>query len=509
MTTSQPQPPQRRAASVVALAATLFGCSLTREKAQCESTQECKQAFGTGYVCASAGLCELADVEPACLTQTPGGLLLAPDEFPGHVVFGSLLRSIGKEGARQDSALLALDAVNNFLQSSSEKYPSLGGLQFGMVQCNHDGATDEVARLARYLSTDILVPAILGPASSVNTLAAFSSVNLDEDKELRRTVFMSPSATSVALSSQESARPGFLWRTAPTDDGQGRLMGEFAESEGLQYIAVYEETAYGRGLYDELSQQTDCGRCGFSFEASSTSLDGLAGVLSTDDAVAALQNADVVFFMGAQEAHLSEMIQRLDTPEFDGKALFFSDAGASADTISQVKAQDVDRVFGTRPRSASEGEALRVFSSVYEARHEESPLIHSFTTNTYDATWLLLLASLSALLSGEEVSAEAIARGLTRLSSQEWKDVPERDCPTKHEDNRCEPINLVANSLETAVEALQRFGEIDVRGASGPLDYDSKTEELLNSSDSFEFWHLEKADESGSELVIQSGPPNL
>lgn len=494
-------------ASLLTLVAMIgsVACTLTRTPARCETTSECREAFGTGYVCSSENLCDLAPANASCTAQSPADLLTAPEKYRNHVIIGSLLRAEGKEGARHDAAKLAIEAVNEYLEENEELFPELVDLRFGMIQCSHDGDVAVVADLAEYLVETIQVPAILGPASSSATSASFSQVNLDENgTELRRTVFISPSATSVALSSLESTVPGMLWRTAPTDDGQGRLMGQYAQETGTTFIAFYEDTPYGRGLYEELQNSTGdlCDDCGFSFEADSSDVVPLTRMLASDDTLDALSEVETVFFMGAQETHLNEMIERLATPEFADKIIFFSDAAASADTVAGA-GENIDRVLGTRPRAAEEGEATRFFTAAYQGRHDESPLIHSFTTHAYDATWLTLLSGIRARLSGRVISPETIAEGLRLMSSPEWADLGSDDCPLNLDDGVCPPLTLDQTYLTPIIESFETFSAIDVRGASGSLDYNLETEELADSAEAFEFWHLQS--ETSDDITIVGG----
>jgi ABC-type branched-subunit amino acid transport system substrate-binding protein len=375
-----------------------------------------------------------------------------------------------------------------------------------MVQCNHNGSVDVVADLAEYLVDTIQVPAILGPASSSATSAAFSRANLAENgDELRKALFVSPSATSVALTNLETTTPGMLWRTAPTDDGQGRLMGEYAKETGTTFIAFYEDTPYGRGLFEELENSAGdlCDECGFSFEADSSDVVPLTRMLASDDTIDALAEVETVFFMGAQETHLNEMFKRLNTPEFADKVIFFSDAAASADTVAGA-GDSIDRVIGTRPRAAEEGEATRFFTAAYEGRHDESPLIHSFTTHAYDATWLILLSAIRAKLSDLTITPETIAAGLRSMSSSDWSELGD-DCPINLDEGVCPPLTLDQTYLTPIIESFENFGTIDVRGASGSLDYDLQTEELADSADAFEFWYLQS--EMSDDITIVGGTP--
>jgi hypothetical protein len=207
--------------------------------------------------------------------------------------------------------------------------------------------------------------------------------------------------------------------------------------------------------------------------------------------------------MGAQETHLNEMIKRLNTPEFADKVIFFSDAAASADTVAGA-GDSIDRVIGTRPRAAEEGEATRFFTAAYEGRHDESPLIHSFTTHAYDATWLILLSAIRAKLSDLTITPETIAAGLRSMSSSDWSELGD-DCPINLDEGVCPPLTLDQTYLTPIIESFENFGTIDVRGASGSLDYDLQTEELADSADAFEFWYLQS--EMSDDITIVGGTP--
>lgn len=480
-------------------------CTLTRKKADCASTAECRDAFGSGTVCAESGLCEQMEVNVACTAQLPADLLTRPEQYVDYVVLGSLLRAEGKEGARHDSAKLAVEAVNRYLQDS-DTHPELANLQFGLVQCTHDGNVDTIADLAEYLVETVQVPAILGPASSSATTEAFERLNIAEDgKERRQVLFMSPSATSLALSSLEQDSPGLLWRTAPTDDGQGRLMGQYATDQSKPFVAFYEDTAYGKGLFKELEDAAGelCDNCGFSFPADTASIQGFTSLFARDESRDALAAVDTVFFMGAQEAHLREMMERLPTDLAD-KLVFFSDAAASSDTVMNAMGH-IDQVVGTRVRAAQEGEPIRLFKTAYEGTHDEDPLLHSFTAHTYDAAWLLLLSSLKARMEGERVSPETIATGLRQLSDDTWQDLDEDACPNRLKEGLCPELTLDASYLGQILEALKRRGKVNVQGASGNLDYDLDSEELENSADAFEFWYLQEVVDE--EIGIIGGMP--
>lgn len=484
------------------------GCTLTRKKTECESNAECRSALGTGYVCAESGLCNLAPAQAGCANQSPEDLLLEPEKYRDYIVLGSLLRSTGKEGARQDSATLAIESVNRFLRNSEGEYKQLEGLRFGMVQCDHAGSTEEIEELADYLSHTLQIPAILGPASSSATDAAFRQVNLSTSgDELRSTLFVSPSATSVGLTGLERESPGLLWRTAPVDTGQGALMGTYAAESGEPFAIVYEDTPYGRGLYEALLMGSDdeCTNCAIRFDADTGDPVPLVEALASNKAQDAIEAASIVFFIGAQETHIRKMMEKLEDDDYADKMFFFSDAAASSDTIEAIPRGHESRVIGTRVSAPQGSEAQRVFDDSYRGRHDESPLIHSFTANAYDAAWLILLGAIQARLRGDDEDASSIAEGLGRVSDKDWAQRDGSDCPGRVENGVCPPLTLQSSSLPDMITLFTRGEEIDVQGASGSLNYCKSNEELEHSSAAFEIWRVQQDEAGGLEVVADMG----
>ena len=100
---------------------------------------------------------------------------------------------------------------------------------------------------ARELIDTENVAAIVGARSSDVTVAVAESVTVSEE------VLISPSATSMALTSLEDN--DFVFRTVVSDTGQGTVLatiaiGEDYETAGIMHI----NDAYGQGLADQFSE---------------------------------------------------------------------------------------------------------------------------------------------------------------------------------------------------------------------------------------------------------------
>jgi branched-chain amino acid transport system substrate-binding protein len=69
----------------------LLSCTQTGfELKECETTPECRTAFGLGFTCGAEGLCESEPVPDRCTTTEPSGLWENPENYPDVIVFGSL-----------------------------------------------------------------------------------------------------------------------------------------------------------------------------------------------------------------------------------------------------------------------------------------------------------------------------------------------------------------------------------------------------------------------------------
>ncbi len=171
-------------------------------------------------------------------------------------------------------------------------------------------------------------------------------------------------------------------------------------------------------------------------------------------------------------------------------------AAASADTLKEIPSSAYDRFRGTRASAPQETTALRLFSNNYETAYGESAFTHSFTAHAYDAAWLVIAASIEAQLRAKPINGAEIAQGLKQLSSPSWKELSNDECPFSLDQGNCPAITLSASEIPQLIEGLKTYGQVDVLGASGSLNYCSNEEELERSIDSFSVYCLEETTSS-------------
>jgi len=478
----------RASFSLAVLLLAVAGCSATTlDYSECDTNAQCRAQFGFGFVCGGGGLCEEAAASARCNSRFPEDLFAFPDRHKQTVVFGNLMdRSLATHRARELSARLAVK------QATEE-----GGLDLrdvGIVFCTiaedpefGDFLTREEAAAdsADYLIHTLGVPAIIGPAASDDVQYVFQ-IHRDTG-----TLFISPSATSPALTELDvteptDAMPGMLWRTAPPDSLQGAAIAYDMRAPGLgratavQTVAVVHHTgAYGAALANVFATefQADGGQATLlPFENS--------GEMSEKIGQAAIGDFDEVLFVSSQTTDaIAFMDSAAELPGFDAKGIFLTDAAANPDLLMLADAARFPQVRGTRqaPRDETRDLVYASFIAAYASEYSEDVTQFSFTANAYDAAWLLSYGASWSLFQEGDITGAGMARGLRKLSAGN-------------------EIETRATTWNQVVESFRSGTGVDISGASGDLDYDPNTEE---TSGDIETWRIE----GGAIVGIETWPP--
>lgn len=453
-----------RAPSLLFLGAALLAgsCSFTRvDVAECRATDECRMAYGFGWTCADSGYCRRAAPEPRCATTFPPDLYDNPAEGSRLVIATIIDATLETHRARRNATQLAVQDASSA--------GGAGGRALGMVVCTTEvnpeldafsSRTEATVHVARYLEAELGVPLAIGPAGSQDAVAAFEGTE--------RLLLISPSATSPTLTSLEPVpatddAPGRLWRTAPTDEEQAAQIAADLTARAVTDVAfIAQQGAYGDGLV-ALLQARVAGLEVLRYESAgqlSSALGLVADSTVTEVIFASSSTNDSVDFLTAVEAD----------PAFDGRRFFLTDAAANADLLADLPSNPGfrDRIRGTRPTLDMERTAD--FERRYRVAYGQSDIAAlSFTAHAFDAGWLATYAMAWAVLNEPSIDGRALGRGLRRLSAGD-------------------PIVTSERTWPDVIAAFERGEGVDVRGASGALDYDPDSEERAEEGQSFEVW---------------------
>ncbi len=457
----------RRSAFVAMLFGAGTACSLTTvDYNTCETNAHCREAFGWGHVCGAEGLCEPAAAQPRCRNTIPEDLLERPEAYRDYLLIGSLYDDIAFE-LEEKSIQLAIRQVNDA--------EGLQGRQFGYVHCtnvegNFDALDQETANveMALYLADELGVPAVVGPASSGRTEAAYVALDgLD-------TLIISPSATSPALTALDGlmptdATPGLLWRTAPPDSLQGVAIALDMEQRGITQATVIHQTGpYGEGLAEAFAEAFGGDVELFPFDNES----------QRDEQIidAGAQNAEEVLFISSEKSDTVAFLNGIGSnSDYDDVGLFLPDGAFDASIFEQAT-QGTSRfasIRGSRPSPAdTESLTYKAFVSAFSSAFGESPETSGFTPYAFDAGWLVIYGTAWSQLRTGQVTGTGIAQGLRQLSSG----------------GTALPIR--PTSWPSVVANFESGTAINVEGSSGALDYDPATEETVSPID---LWQVDPA----------------
>lgn len=461
------------------------GCSLTLEEpVPCRTDAECRESFTFGASCGSDGLC-MEPVFPArCGRSFPSDALADPEAYRDSILIGSLF-SFEDHADTLQAAELAVRQAND--------QGGLDGREFVMIHCDYtpdagDGLDDieAVEELTPYLSDVLGAQAIVGPRGSSRTLAAHASLGDTP------TVIISPSATSPLLTSAEAVTPtddtpGLLWRTAPPDTLQGTVIAQDMLDRGVRSVAVlYQAGAYGEGLSSLFSStlSVEGGTVSlltfgsgedFSLEVALIA-EGIEAGDFDEVLMISSEIADYITFFDSATATASLRRAYGETLGTEAGGIFLPDAAFSDQLLDETTtaAQTLfAKVRGSRPAPA-DGVVFNTFAASYRSEFNEDSTGSAFTPHSYDAAWMVLYGLAWASYNEDVVDGVGIARGLRRLSSGE-------------------SVDVLASSWSTIQASFEAGRSVDLRGASGALDYDPQTEETRAP---IEVWSIEHEDDA-------------
>jgi len=407
----------------------------------------------------------------------------------------------------------ALSQVAEFAMEEVLDQTGLGDDHFGVVVCDNATSSrydtlnqdDANERVSEYLADEIGAVAIIGPATSDRAERAFRKV------EPFGTLVMSPSATSPVLTDIDGTTssytdPGLFWRTSPPDDLQGRTLAEVMNADGVANAAVIFEqgnygTYLGQKIQSDARQEYDIEVVlkpydGDSLEDLTTKIKQVEGDAEADPQVPTL-DVDAVVFISTQEEHTKKFLRTVterdsdsghtcDSPSIcpfrDGGArIYLADGAKDEANFNDVSGVEriVDRIKGTSPATADD-DVYAAFVDTLDAEYGDGFAdSRSFTAHSYDAAWLIIYGAAWSYYNEAQVTGLGIARGLRQISKK----------------GSGESITVGRNAWTTVRAKFAERTPIDVRGASGDLDYDSTSGE---TSAEIDVWCVDMEDGTGT-----------
>ncbi len=549
--------PWRRGAlaCAVALSASLAACSLlvTRGATQCATDGDCA-GFGAGAKCTAETVCRVADgsmadqqtvdAKPACATNrecidASGGepaicrkdtrvcvKLVTPDcprvvavaasgdvvtdrravEDDATIVLGSLTSLVGANQLKGEARV-------NALELALQEFAIRGGVPVGdktrpvaFVSCNDidlvqpDGGQDPaVVRSSRHLVTTLGVAAVVGGGNSGTTTAAL------KETTLKGALLIAPSATSPALTKSPD-KAGLFFRTAPSDALQAIPLVQLVNDVeaaiptpvDLRLTVFSKGDSYGQGLRDQLVENLTFNGKKLSDPANTAFYRGLeyktdAGFDFAPFVAATLTFKPHIIVIAGTNETVDGLIRPIETgwsgPE--PRPMYVLSDGLKADRlIAVVKDDDAvappnplrSRIRGTAPgrRNSVTDKFILRYNTRFPA--DTSGATTFGTAGAYDAAYVLLYG-LGYVTDGLPTGA-GIAAGVRKAT---------RVVPPS-------AVEVGPGGIDVAGPIIRAGGELDLNGASSPLEFDEAGE----SPADIEVWCVQKGTGGGSPTFFST-----
>jgi branched-chain amino acid transport system substrate-binding protein len=308
---------------------------------------------------------------------------------------------------------------------------------------------------------------VVGPSGSADTQKVWEALRQQS------LVVISPAATSPSLVRLEPpsshTEPGFLWRVAPPDSGQGTVIALDMIDRQVKSVAVILEMGpYGEGLAQIFQQRFTASGGTVDIHPIPANADTSIGEVTAK--VAASNAAEVLFISSKQDWVIKFLNAASGQRGYETKGIFLTDAAANEGVLLGASAASslFKRVRGTRPAPRDRQEyVFASFVANYKAQYMgQDPTTATFSDHSYDAAWLAFSGAAWSLLQEKEVTGLGIARGLRHVSSGAL-------------------TVTIPSSWAVVINAFRAGNSIDLSGASGEIDFDPVTR---NVSASIEVW---------------------
>jgi branched-chain amino acid transport system substrate-binding protein len=443
------------------------GCSFTTASGltECESSSDCDSA----QVC-KAGF---------CLPQPLGcGDEFGPTDNPNAIPIGAALPLTTADG-KDESEEQALNSIKLAIDEVNQR-EGINGRFFALYICDTASDPARAREQAEWLVKEKGVPVVF-TSGSAQTITA-SSVTIAAGALLMTHTSTSPDIATLQDKAQGSSA-GLVWRTAPSDTLQGRIIGDllqetipvtggtpFAGTDNV--VIAYVDDPYGQGLFGVTLRRL------VEPEVNSAQYKRNGDVTPAVSAITGNQ-PDITVMVGFSEDN-AKIISTLASQGRTGLKWFFTDAGKDPGLFTSLGAyaSQVNGSYGTAPAQARPGDDVyRQFANRFRASYGKDPGQFSFTAHAYDAMYMVALGTAYAAgadpAKPQPITGARIAEGLTHMT-------PGPGVPAQ-------TFALGFNDFISARAIVRAGGTIDVKGASGELDFDNETGEAPSE---YELWRV-------------------
>lgn len=217
---------------------------------------------------------------------------------------------------------------------------------------------------------------------------------------------------------------------------------------------AYEDSAYGQGLAFALKPRIEALGKNVQTIPFTSPLDAttLANQLDAFHDGVTPRATVLVAFPDDVVALITACKSRADLLAANGHKWMLSDSAKDPAIVNAATNTELVNMLGTAPAQGA-GAAFPIFRDRFVARYGIDPSSYSFTSHSYDAMWLTMLAAASARQAGA-ITGPNMSQGMTRISASGQMS-----------------RQLISTEWQGAAAALLSGADINVEGSSGALDF--------------------------------------
>lgn len=438
---------------------------------------------------------EQACLQHFCIRLTPGcRRVVGVFDSTNRINFAAVLplTDVPDAGTVDQSEQQGLNALTLALEEGNQR-DGIKGKKFALFLCNSGGDDALAKQETTWMADNLDVPAVITSGSG-------QSIAVTNVAAPRGVMVMSATSTSPELISVYQQANQMLWRTAPPDTIQARVItdvvtSQFAAQATARVAILYINSTYGQGLSGALRPKLDA--------VAGTSADGGVGAAkftvtelqydATGDlsATVGLLNTfdpDLTVFVGFPpeiRTVVNLAKTKLNLSKAAGHRWLFTDSAKDPAILQDGTLPELSGSLGTAP-AQGDGATFPSFRDRFTVRFGVDPSNFSFTSHSYDAMYLVMLSAAWATgksgtaADGGVVSGIRMADGMLHMSSGA-------------------ALTLAPNNFSAAVSSLEAQTPIDVEGASGKLNFDP---DAGAPSSRYELWKIE-ADAGFSSTIVE------
>jgi branched-chain amino acid transport system substrate-binding protein len=442
-----------RALGLILCALGSASCSLILDFNQCTLDSDCvgyPLDGGMAY-CTSDHIC-VSDVPADRLcTVSPVGSQDSHD-----VTITGLLRLTGSndvvDTALKDAIELGVSEIN-----------TAGDRLIRLVECDTNGDPTQARKALTVAAQTFGTVAAIGPTSSGELIAlAQEGSNLVTKFGV---LVVSPSATSPSITSLSDQ--DLIWRTCASDALQAKELASLVNAMSPAPTAIgdaYVNSSYGVGLGTAFVSALSVVNPALPVPVAQAINSGTSG---TAFATALAGNSPQVALIVA-DSDAPVWVAGLDTASLASTQFLLTD-GAFAPALfsSNPSTSVLMRIQGTAPATPS-GTVFNTFNASYMGKYGMSAADTAFVANSYDALYAIAIA-MGAVPANEKVTGGRLITGMQMLSSGL-------------------PMNVGIGDYAAAYTRLSEGGTVNLTGASGPIDFNPNTGDVLSAP--IEVWSV-------------------